>query len=114
MERLREEEVRQVIREWVKSVGTIARASKIVGVTPAYMSDVVRGARAVGIKIPAYLGYTHVEYWEKPDAEAQNTGVEVQNVMDAVQSETQEENHEVQSEGYEEGKVYDDRSRDWF
>jgi hypothetical protein len=100
MERLKEEEVRQVIREWVKSVGTIARASKIVGVTPAYMSDVVRGARAVGIKIPAYLGYTHVEYWEKPDSEEQN--------KEMLQLQEEAGVHE------QEGTSHDHSSGDWF
>jgi len=100
MERLKEEEVRQVIREWVQSVGTIARASKIVGVTPAYMSDVVRGARAVGIKIPAYLGYKHVEYWEKPDSEEQK--------KEMIQLQEEAEVHE------QEGTSHDHSSGDWF
>ena len=49
-------EVIELIRERIKCTGTQAAFAKKVGITPAYLCDILQQKRSIGIKVLKYLG----------------------------------------------------------
>lgn len=55
MKTLTEQDVLQILRDLVAERGTQYSVANEIGVTPAYLSDVLRGARKPANKILEYL-----------------------------------------------------------
>ena len=49
-------EVIELIRERIKVCGTQAAFAKKVGITPAYLCEILQAKRSIGIKVLKYLG----------------------------------------------------------
>lgn len=49
-------EVIELIRERIKCTGTQAAFAKKVGITPAYLCEMLQQKRSIGIKVLKYLG----------------------------------------------------------
>ena len=57
-------EVIELIRERIKCTGTQAAFAKKVGITPAYLCEILQAKRSIGIKVLKYLGL-EVAYQDK-------------------------------------------------
>jgi len=64
MKRLTALDVREMVSRLVADHGTQAAAAEFLGVSPVYVSDVLRKRRAPGDKLLKKLGIKRVAYYE--------------------------------------------------
>lgn len=65
MEMITEEEVRELIRQMVDNEITQGKVAKRLRISPAYLSDIIRGRRDVSDYIAHELGYKKIKRYEK-------------------------------------------------
>ncbi len=63
-----EDEARELLRRTTKTAGGQKAWAQQVGISPAFVSDVLRGRRDLGERIPAALGLRRVVRYERIEA----------------------------------------------
>ena len=59
------EDIIKDVRGRVGEAGSQARVAEALGVTPAYLSDILRGKRGISDEFAARLGYEGISLWRK-------------------------------------------------
>ena len=61
-------ELRSLLRAAIKAAGSQKAFADLCGVTPPYLTDILKGRRTVGPKILKQLGYRRTHGYEAIDA----------------------------------------------
>jgi plasmid maintenance system antidote protein VapI len=64
-DQIKQEDALELINQLVKRKGTQAAAAEELGVSPAHISDIIRGNRGISDEIAQRLGYRRVVVFEK-------------------------------------------------
>ena len=65
MQTISNEEAIELIKKIVEEEGAQYKAAKKLGVSPAYLSDILKNRRAISDKVSKKLGYQRIITYEK-------------------------------------------------